>query len=355
MRVVITGATGNVGTSIIDALGADDAVGSIVGLARRVPDTPLPKTTWARADVTEDDLVPHFRGADCVIHLAWLIQPSHNEALLERTNVAGSRRVFDAAAAAGVSTLVYASSVGAYSPAPKDRLVDETWPTNGIETSFYARHKAAVERILDDFESEHPRMRVVRLRPALIFKSEAATEIRRLFFGPLLPSPLLRAGLIPLVPKVRDLVFQTVHSYDVGEAYRLAAVNTAARGAFNIAADPVIDVDELAAALDARPVPVPARVLRAGAAITWRLHLQPTPEGWVDMGLNAPVMDSSRARSELGWTPKHSAIDALHDLLEGLRTEAARDTPPLRRETSGRGRIREFLTGIGRSGGARRE
>ena len=77
--------------------------------------------------------------------------------------------------------LVYASSVGAYSPGPKDRRVDESWPTAGIESSFYSRHKAEVERLLDRFERETPSVRVVRLRPALIFKREAASGIRRLF------------------------------------------------------------------------------------------------------------------------------------------------------------------------------
>ena len=102
----------------------------------------------------------------------------------------GSARVFRAAADAGVASLVYASSVGAYSPGPKDRRVDESWPANGITSSFYSRHKAAVEKLLDRFEREHPQVRVVRLRPGLIFKREAASGIRRLFAGPFLPSPL---------------------------------------------------------------------------------------------------------------------------------------------------------------------
>ena len=191
--------------------------------------------------------------------------------------------------------LVYASSVGAYSPGPKDRRVDESWPTGGIESSFYSRHKAEVERILDRFEREHPSVRVVRLRPALIFKREAASGIRRLFAGPFLPSPLVRRALIPVLPKTDRLCFQAVHSYDVGEAYRLAAAGDA-RGPFNIAAEPVLDVERLSNLLGARPVPVPPRVLRAGAAITYRLRLQPSEPGWLDMGLAVPLMDATRAR-----------------------------------------------------------
>src|SRR3954454_9244497 len=228
LRVVVTGATGNVGTSVVRALGEDPRVGEIVGIARRMPQWQAPRVRWVSADITADDLSGHFAGADAVIHLAWLIQPSRDGAELERVNVHGSRRVFEAAAAAGAKALVHASSIGVYSPGPKDRAVDESWPREGIATSFYSRHKAAAEHALDDYEDA---LRVVRLRPALIFKRQAAAEIRRLFAGPLLPTPLLRPSLIPILPVTERLVLQAVHSHDVGEAYRLAATSADARGA----------------------------------------------------------------------------------------------------------------------------
>jgi UDP-glucose 4-epimerase len=349
VRVVITGASGNVGTSLLHALAAEDAVDSIVGICRRRPPMDWPKTEWVEADISRDDLEPHFRGADCVVHLAWLIQPSRDEATLYATNVDGSQHVFNATVRAGVPALVYASSVGAYSEGPKDRAVDESWPTEGIPTSFYSRHKAATERLLDSLEREHPDLRVVRLRPGLIFKREAATEIRRYFAGPFVPSPLVRTGLIPIVPDVKRLVFQAVHSLDIGDAYRRAIVRDDARGAYNVAADPVLDPDELARLLGARKVPMPAGLLRAGADLTWKLRLQPTPKGWVDMGLGVPVMDTSRIRDELGWRETRSSGEALLDLLAGMRDRSGADTPPLATETSGPMRVREFVTGIGRT------
>ncbi|HEX6986160.1 MAG TPA: NAD-dependent epimerase/dehydratase family protein, partial [Planctomycetaceae bacterium] len=195
MRVIVTGATGNVGTSVIQALSDSSQVDEAVGLARRRPAWSPRKTSWVDADVLDPSLAELFEGADAVVHLAWAIQPSRDEATLERINVEGSRNVFEAAAAAGVPRLVHASSVGAYSPGPKDRQVDESWPTDGVQTSFYSRHKAAVERILDDFERRNEAISVARLRPALIFKGDAATEIRRYFIGPLLPNVLVRPGL----------------------------------------------------------------------------------------------------------------------------------------------------------------
>src|SRR5919204_252252 len=185
MRVVVIGATGNAGTSVLESLAGEDRVDEVVGVARRIPGARFAKVTWRSADIADrnTDLAGLMRGADCVVHLAWLIQPSRNEAITHATNVEGSQRVFHAVGRAGVPSLVYASSVGAYAPGPKDRAVDESWPTTGISSSFYSRHKAAVERILDSFEAANPGVRVVRLRPGLIFKRVAATEVRRFFTG----------------------------------------------------------------------------------------------------------------------------------------------------------------------------
>ena len=346
MRVVVTGATGNVGTSLLTALSADDAVDEIVGLARRRPGISFDRTRWVCADITRDDLVQTFRGADVVVHLAWLIQPSHDRSETRTVNVEGSRRVFDAAAAAGVPSLVYASSVGAYSPGPKDHRVDESWPTGGIATSFYSRDKAQVESILDSFELANPDVRVVRLRPGLIFKGDAASGIRRLFAGPLLPTSLLRRRLIPIVPELERLRFQSVHSLDVGQAYRLAVLRDV-RGAFNVAAEPVLDPAELARLLDARPVRVPERALRVAVDVSWRLRLQPTPPGWLDLALGVPLMDVTRAHEELGWRPTRSAGDALLELIDAMRRGDGLDTAPLAPGGAGPLRVREFLTGVG--------
>ena len=332
---------------MLRALSLDGQVDEIVGVARRLPTLRIPKVEWVAADITRDDLAPVFEGADAVVHLAWAIQPSRDEQELHAVNVDGSARVFDAVGSAGVGVLVHASSIGAYSPGPKDRPVPESWPTDGIRTSFYSRHKAAAERLLDDFGQRFPDVRSVRLRPGLIFKSEAASEQRRYFGGPLVPTFLMRPGLIPIVPNTPDLVFQAVHATDIAEAYRLAVITPEARGAYNVAADPILDPDRLARLLKARRVPVPGALLRATAALTWRLRLQPSPEGWVDMALKVPIMDTTRVRSELGWSETKSSEQALLELLAGMRRGAGTETPPLEGGGAGPLRIREFLTGIG--------
>jgi UDP-glucose 4-epimerase len=346
MRVVVIGATGNVGTATVRALADDPAVSQIIAVARRAPRAPLPGASFVAADIRHDRLEPILRGADAVVHLAWLIQPGRDETVTRSVNVEGTRRVLQAAVGASVPALIYASSVGAYSPGPKDHAVGESWPTEGIPSSFYSRHKVAVERQLDELEREHPDLRVVRLRPGLIFQRPAATEIRRLFVGPLLPGWLLRSQLAPISPDIPRLRFQAVHSDDVGQAYRAAVVSDA-RGPFNIAADPVIGARELAGMLHARPVPVSARIARGAAAASYALRLQPAEPGWLDLALGVPILDCARARRELAWAPSIGALDALRELVDGLRDGADGPTPPLARPTSGPLRLRELLTGVG--------
>lgn len=345
MRIAITGATGNVGTSLIQSLENESAVESIRAIARRRPAVAMPKVEWIAADVARDDLAALFDGVDAVVHLAWLIQPERDLALLTVTNVHGSQRTFEAVAQARVPVLVYASSVGAYSPGPKDRCVDERWPTGGIQSAIYSRQKAAVEALLDAFERRHANVRVVRMRPALIFKRASGSEQRRLFLGPLFPAALARPGRIPVVPIHPRFRFQAVHSLDVGEAYRLALVRQVS-GAFNLAADPILDGHRLARLLHARRIPVTPRVLHVAAAIAWRLHLTPASAGWIDMAFGAPLMAIGRARRELGWEARHSAEDAVLEVLRGMADHAGLNTPPLK-PSAWLGRTRRAATGEG--------
>lgn len=151
MRIVVVGGTGNVGTSLIQRLSGEPRVSSILGIARRLPDWQAQKTSWIAADMAKDPLTGHFRNADAVVHLGWLFQPTHDPIRTWNNNVQGGIRVFQAVAEAGVPALVYASSVGAYSPRRDEEPVTETWPTDGWPVAAYGREKAYLERVLDAF------------------------------------------------------------------------------------------------------------------------------------------------------------------------------------------------------------
>jgi UDP-glucose 4-epimerase len=351
MRIVVTGATGNVGSQLLPQLLDSPEVSSVVGLARRLPASPDPRVEWHAADVADGDLTPLLRGADVVVHLAWLLQPAHDPDEMHRVNVQGTARVFEAVATAGVPALVHASSVGAYSPGPPKTAwgasprVQEDHPTGGISSSTYSRHKALAERMLDAFEQAHPERRVVRLRPGVVLQAAAASELARYFLGPYVPQSLVRRGLLPVVPAIDRLAFQVVHASDMARAYVLASTQPVT-GAFNIATEPVLDPAMVAAVLDARQIPVPAALARAFVALTWRLHLQPTDPGWVDIGRETPLLDTTRARTELGWTPVYDAAQALLETVDAMAAGAGGDSPVLRPRSDVPHRVLEIVRAV---------
>lgn len=343
LRVAVVGATGNVGTAVVRALDAAPEVDAVLGVARRLPDPtqpPYSTASWVSVDITGpkagDQLEDAFAGADAVVHLAWLLQPSHDEDELRRTNVAGTQRVVQAAVGAGVPHVVIASSVGTYAAGPKDREVGESWPRTGIPASWYSRQKAEVESYLDGVETRHPQLKIARVRSGLVFQREAASEIARYFLGPLVPVRVIGRVPLPILPLSRELVFQAVHADDLAQAYLLVLLRRAT-GAFNVATDPVLGPAELATAVRAsRVLTVPLAALRALAAVSWRLRLQPTEPGWLDLAGGAPIMSTTRAREELGWEPKVSGLDALAELVAGFTDRAGGPSPVLRDRKRGR-------------------
>jgi UDP-glucose 4-epimerase len=348
LRVVVTGATGNVGTSVVEALAADARIGEIIGLARRAPAWSQPKTTFRAVDITTAALVEQFTGADVVIHLAWLFQPSHRPLATWRTNVLGSERVFDAVAAAGVPALIYASSVGAYSRHfVAGSRVDESWPTHALPTAAYGREKAYNERMLDVFELRHPEVRVVRMRPAFIFRWSSGTEQRRLFLGPYVSRRLLQRGKLPVLPYPTGMRFQALHSKDAADAYRRAATQDV-RGPFNIAAEPVLDGHALAEILGTRVVEVPRPLTKAALTAAWRMHVVPVEPTLLELAVDLPLMSTARAQFELGWRPQWSASAALSEMFRGMAAGAGGPTDPLAADRPDR-RAKEILTGVGSS------
>lgn len=351
MRVVVVGATGNVGSAFLDALADFPEVTSVLGVARRKPShtgesARRSGVEWVSADIRSGDLTTLFRGADAVVHLAWLFQPTHRPLDTWGVNVAGTSRVLDAVAQAGVPTLAYASSVGAYSPRDDDVPVTEEWPTEGWAAASYMVEKSYVERLLDIFEGEHPECRVVRMRPAFSFQDTSASEQRRLFAGPFTPNPLLRPGRLPVLPYPRGLRLQVVHSADVGRAYALAIVGNA-RGPFNLAADPVLDRETIGGLLRTRTVTLPAGFFRGACSLGWRLRLLPATPALFDGMMHLPIMDTTRAARELGWNPRFSAVDTLTRFLEAFADGTGGDTPPLDPAAGGVLRYREIVSGVG--------
>ena len=330
MRIVITGASGNIGSAALRELSAGGDH-ELTAVARRLPDLDdagAASVRWHAADVSHDDLTTVFTGADAVVHLAWKFQPTHRQDVTWATNAVGTRRVLDAVAEVGVPKVICASSVASYSPVEHDTPVDETWSTDGASEATYCREKAYVERTLDGFEGRHADVSVVRLRPAFVFQRSTASEQRRIFGGALARPSLLDRKRIPILPLPAGLRLQAIHAGDVGRAIRAAAERPVS-GAFNLAGEGVLRRDELCELFGARTVEVPARLAQAALGAAWRIHALPVPGSLLGALMHVPLMSTERARTELGWTPEHSGYDAVDALLSGLPERAGSTMPPL--------------------------
>ena len=342
MKIVVLGATGNVGTALLRRLHRAPEVQQIVGVSRMGPDRegePYDGVQWHTVDVSDRDSVPQLaeilRGADAVVDLVWLIRPNRDFATMHATNVDGLVHALDAAVLAGVPHVVYASSLGAYGRGPKDRAVDESWPIGGVDSSHYNVQKAEAETVLDRFEAAHPDVLVTRLRPGFLFQAEAAPEIADYFFGALVPRRLIARLRLPVLPFPEKFLFQTLHTDDVADAY-WRVIAQRAGGAFNVAAEPVLGPDGVAKVLGARRVlPVPPALFRALVALTYRLRLQPTDPGWIDLADACPIMDTTRIREVTGWSETVDSLETLRQLVdsfdrpEGLGNAAHRNRSPL--------------------------
>lgn len=338
MRVVVTGASGIVGSALLRALtgrGHD-----ITAVCRRLPTSPgapgrAERVTWLShdlADRSRDSRLPELvRGADSVVHLAWGLQPMHNRGHLRRVDLGGSLAVIGAVQAARVPHLLFGSSVGGYAPRLSDAPVGEDWPYTGVPGSVYSRHKSFVERTLDRVEEEAGGSLVVaRTRPSLVGQRAAGSAMLRLGFPFLLPAPLLHhVGVLPLD---RGFALQFVHADDVAEAM-VRILESRAGGAFNLAADGILRQPDIADAFGAKPLHLPRRVALRLVGALWQAGVQPLDPGWLEMAFRVPFMDTSRARDVLGWQPRHTARQVLDEVVAGMADRAGGPYPPLRPRT----------------------
>ncbi|MFI9012223.1 NAD-dependent epimerase/dehydratase family protein [Actinosynnema sp. NPDC053489] len=337
MKVVITGASGNVGTGVLRALAADGGH-EVVGICRRppAPGPPFDGVRWHACDLGGDNahdvLGEALAGADAVVHAAWMFQPIRQGERLHRTNQTGTATVVEAARRAGVPHVVHTSSIAAYAPGG-DGPVPETWPTTGVPGSVYGVGKAEVEAALRRFVAENPGTAVAVVRPTLVAQSAASASFLALFFDPLVPGWLIRQvreGRVPLLPLPAGMRVQLVHADDVGDAV-VRILRRRAAGAFNLAADTLTTAD-LAGVAGARAVPVPAAAMRAAVGLLWRARALGMSPGWFDVGTRSPLVDTTRAREELGWSPRFDSLDCAREQLAGLAGGTPGPSPALRRD-----------------------
>jgi UDP-glucose 4-epimerase len=354
MRIVVTGATGNVGSALLRRWQGSEH--DVVGVARRQPEPGSPlaadgRMTWVRLDLADPDqalsLRDVFDGADAVVHLAWALQPMHDRGYQRRVNLGGSALCLAEAVTVGVPHVVVASSIGAYSPRRHDGFVDETYPTGGIPSCGYSQDKRVLEGLIRDLVgegvgggSDKPRTRIATIRPALVGQRQAGSQMVRMGLPLLTPAATLTH--FPYFLLDRHLGLQAVHADDVAQAVdRILTLR--ADGPFNLVGDGVLGPEQVAAAFGARFLPLPWQATRAAARIPWSLRLGPLDPSWITMAHTVPRVSARRAREELGWAPRHTAIQVLTELAEGMAHGGSDATAPLRRRTH-RDDLRRLVT-----------
>ena len=300
ITVAVTGAAGFLGRSLTPALRDDPRVGRVIAIDRTPGATE--GVDWASADVRDPGLAGVLRGADVVVHLAFVVLGDLREA--DDINVRGSANVFEATATAGSRRLVHASSVAAYGYGIEGRLLTEDDPIRPIEAFTYSRTKGAAERALDDTLARHPDLQGVRLRPSIILGPRNHDLLETLMSRRAVIRPGRHAGAI-----------QYVHVDDVVEAFRLAALGETT-GAFNVAGEGTVSYEDLAEITGKRLVTVSHGVARAFAGAAARLRPKlGLDAGWVMISKRPPLVSSARADSELGWRPTRSSRQAIEEFL----------------------------------------
>jgi nucleoside-diphosphate-sugar epimerase len=320
LTVAVTGPTGTFGFGLMPLLQADDRIARIIGIARRPFDPSehgWTKMDYRRGDVRDQAVLEQaFAGVDVVVHLAFLIVGG-SEKTTRSINVEGTLNVFRAAAAAGVKRFVYASSVAAYGfHDDNPEGMTEDWPTRPAERLFYAKEKAELEQLLHAEAQAHPELALYLLRPHIVVGPH--TIGGKQLPGPLGPIGRRLNGRLPRVPVplptiVPDLPLQLVHEDDVGQALLLCIVAAGPPGAYNIAGDGVLSTVDFAREAGLRPIPLPAGATRVAARAVAKVPMLPSWLSWIEAASHPPVMDTTRAKTELGWQPRYTGLEALRD------------------------------------------
>jgi UDP-glucose 4-epimerase len=316
-RVLVTGGSGFIGSSVVARLAAAEDVDLVVSGDVRAP-TNAPEgadgVVHAHLDVTDAESVRRALGdhqhIDTVVHLAAIVNPDPrmSRELIHRVDVEGTRNVLEACVAAGVGQVVVSSSGAAYgyhadNPVP----LREDDPLRGNDEFAYSQHKRLVEELLAHHRREHPALAQTVLRIGTVLGARVDNQITALFD---------RRRLL----KVRgsDSPFVFIWDTDLVEIITLA-VREHRTGVFNVAGDGVLTVDEIAAALGRPVLVVPEAVLRAALTVGRGLRVTGYGPEQTTFLQYRPVLDNTRLKTDFGYVPAHTSREAFDAWVESRR------------------------------------
>jgi UDP-glucose 4-epimerase len=301
MRYLITGGSGYIGTRLVELLSGREDTEKIV-ICDVVPPKGgyRPKTEFEQVDVRD-------RGAahsaleranpDVLVHLAFILNPSHDEALMYEVDVNGTHNVLEAAAQVGIQQVLVTTSAVAYGAFPDNpEPITEEHPVRGVARFSYARDKTESDRIVQLWALQHPDTITTIVRPCIVFGPNVDNYLVRLWTK----QPFaVDAGNL-------DRHIQFVHEEDVVEAVSGLLLGRHA-GQFNLAPEGLMTLRECAELLDTPIRRMPLWAYRALVKLLWRLRLSEAPPGQIDFALHPWIVSNEKVKATLGWTPKHTS------------------------------------------------
>lgn len=299
MRIVVTGSAANFARALLPLLAADERFTQIIGVDSRESPFQDARFTQVLLDTRSPQIGRVMAGAHAVVHLASTVvgespDERRDRALLRDINVNGGQNVFRSAAQQGVPCVVHLSSAAVYALPARRRPIDEQHPRAALPGFGLAEDQVALEAWLDAFAQEHAAVRLVRLRPHLTVGAHGPALIRRLLRAPF---SVRFAGRPPRL--------QCVHAADVARAV-LQALTKDIAGAFNLACANAATLREMQRFARGGYLPLPFslayRLLRLGRGFA---GIEPA---WAEAVRHDIVLDSNRARRQLGWKPQYDSV-----------------------------------------------
>jgi len=309
MKIALTGSSSYLAGVLLPLLEADPQIEEIIGLDIKPREEKFKKLRWVKRDIRDPEIYKDMVFCDVLVHMAYIVMPLRKTETALEINIEGSKNVFQAAAKAGVRKIVYTSSCAAYGAWPDNpELIKEDHPLRGMPNFYYSWSKAKVEEFLDGFEKEHPKMVITRLRPPI-------------FLGPTINNMARDIVSSPVSVKIfdRDCKAQFAWDEDIASALYLAIKNDFP-GAFNVSGDGYLTNDEMNEMIGKLAFPVPFWLAYIGVWVLWNLRLaKMLSPGWVLTMADPIVICSDKAKTVMGWKPKHDSRSAFARFIEEMK------------------------------------
>jgi UDP-glucose 4-epimerase len=300
MRYVITGGSGYIGSRLVDLLERRDDTEKVVICDVAPPKAYRPHTEFERVDVRDRDAVRAVLERvkpDVLVHLAFILNPSHDEHFAYDVDVNGTHNVLEAAGRAGTRQVLVTTSAVAYGAFPDNPVpLTEEDPVRGVAGFSYARDKTESDRICQLWAAKYPDRLMTIVRPCIVFGPNVDNYLVRLWSK----QPFaVDAGNI-------DNQIQFAHEDDVVEAITGLLLGRHG-GAFNVAGDGLMTLRECSELIGSPIRRMPLRLYRALGRVMWKLRQSEAPPGQIDFALYSWIVSNEKLKRTTGWRPRYSS------------------------------------------------